>query len=156
MWFTESGRAPLPGSRTVAGYCLEWGVPSPVRDGFDECFTPHSVEWPSDLRLCRNHEKTRPLTRLGHGFRLASDSRGLWAEADADAIYDGDGVLHGARFGALRGWSVSFVACRERWDRSGDRPLRIIEGARLLELSIVDRGAHRTSIGVLSRMQRAA
>ena len=65
MWFTESGRAPLPGSRTIAGHCLIWNVPSSVRPAFDEAFLPGSLEWPDDLPLCLNHNKAEPLIRLG-------------------------------------------------------------------------------------------
>ncbi|WP_367227047.1 HK97 family phage prohead protease [Mesorhizobium sp.] len=156
MWFSESGRPPLPGSRTVCGYALQWGVPSAVRPGFDEVFYEGALAWPADLPLCRNHDRTRPLVSLGPSFRLRATDRGIWAEVDTDMIPDGDDLLLAARHGPLRAWSISFKASEERWDRTGDRPLRTVTAARLLEVSIVDRGAHHTTIGILSRMKQAA
>ncbi|MGO7208202.1 HK97 family phage prohead protease, partial [Rhizobium ruizarguesonis] len=61
--------------------------------------------------------------------------------------------LHGSRFGEFTGWSISFRATEEAWDRSGARPLRIVARANLIEVSIADRGAHVTTLGVLSRMK---
>ncbi|WP_353044552.1 HK97 family phage prohead protease [Mesorhizobium sp. M1365] len=156
MWFTESGKPPLPGSRTVCGYALQWGVPSAVRPGFDEVFHQGSLTWPEDLPLCRNHMRTEPLVRLGNAFRLRATSTGLWVEVDTDMIPDGDDLLLAARHGPLRAWSISFKASDERWDRTGHRPLRIVTAARLLEVSICDRGAHQTTIGILSRIKQAA
>lgn len=156
MWFNESGRPPLPGSRTVCGYALQWGVPSAVRPDFDEVFCQGSLTWPADLPLCKNHDRTRPLAPLGASFRLSATDTGLWVEVDTDSIRDGDDLLLAARHGPLRAWSISFKASEERWDRTGDRPLRIVSAARLVEVSIVDRGAHQTTIGILSRMKQAA
>ena len=152
MYFTESGRPPLPGSRTIAGYALAWNVVSAVRPTFDEVFLPGALTWPDNLPLCLNHQREQPLIRLGPAFRLRADDVGLFAEVDADAINDGERYLHGARHGGFRGWSISFIASKEYWDRSGGHPLRTVERARLIELSIADRGAHVTTISTLAKI----
>lgn len=100
--------------------------------------------------------KTAPIVRLGDAFRLCATGKGLWVEVDTDGVPEGDDLLLAARHGGLRAWSISFKASQEQWERTGDRPLRTITSARLLEVSICDRGAHQTTIGILSRMKQAA
>jgi HK97 family phage prohead protease len=108
------------------------------------------------LPLCRNHEKTTPLARLGNAFRVEATGVGLWVEVDTDAMDDyGDELLGAFRARAFKAWSISFRATKVRWNRTGYQPLRIVEAARLLEISIADCGAHDTTIGILSRMRQA-
>lgn len=154
MWFTESGRPPLPGSRTVSGYALRWDVPSAVRPGFDEVFRPHSLIIPHVTPAWVNHDPLQQVAATDDGsFRIRCDDIGLWVELDCPHTDVGDRLLHGSRFGEFTGWSISFRATDEAWDRSGPRPLRTVARANLVEVSIADRGAHVTTLGVLSRMR---
>lgn len=149
MWLTESGRPPLPGSRTVCGYALRWDVPSPVRHDYDEVFLPHSLVFPRPVALRINHDKKQTLTTTEDGaFRISCDNVGLWVEYDCPFTDVGDDVLQGARLGRFKAWSISFGAIDQRWDRKCLRPLRIIAKANLGEVSIADRGAHATTIGI--------
>lgn len=156
MWMTESGRPPIPGSRTICGYALKWNVRSPVRPDYDELFKPRSLAFPRPVALRINHDRRDTITTSADpAFRLLCDDVGLWVEYDCldDA---GDEILRGVRFGQFKAWSISFGATEQRWDRKGARTLRIIQSANLGEVSIADRGAHATTIGILSRMQPAA
>jgi HK97 family phage prohead protease len=125
-----------------------------VRPDFDEVFRPHSLIIPRVTPAWVNHD---PLQQVGstedRTFRLRCDDEGLWAELDCPHTDVGDRLLHGSRFGEFTGWSISFRATEETWDRSGARPLRIVAQANLIEVSIADRGAHVTTLGVLSRMR---
>ncbi|RYE51452.1 MAG: hypothetical protein EOP21_01375 [Hyphomicrobiales bacterium] len=153
MWLTESGRPPKPGSRTLSGYALRWDVQSPVRRDFDEVFRPHSLDIPANVPAHINHDRSIPIASTAAGtMRLRTDDVGLWVEVDCPHTDAGDELLHGSRFGTFTGWSIAFRASSEHWDRSGDRPLRIVERARLVEVSLADRGAHVTTLGVLARM----
>ncbi len=155
VWLTESGRPPRPGSRTVSGYAIQWNIVSPVRPTFDEVFQPRSLDIPSVVKAHINHDRRQPVGSTSDGtLRLRVDDVGLWVELDCPDTLEGDHLLHGSRFGLFTGWSISFRASREYWDRTGDRPLRIVEKANLLEVTIADRGAHVTTLGVLSHMRR--
>jgi len=157
MWLTESGRPPAPGSRTVCGYALKWNVPSPVRPAYDEVFMPHSLALPRPVALRINHDRRQTIaTTEGSAFRVACNDVGVWVEYDCPFTDIGDEVLHGARLGLFKAWSIAFGATNQRWDRTGHRPLRIIQSANLGEVSIADRGAHVTSLGILSRMKAAS
>jgi len=157
MWFTESGKPPVPGSRTVSGYALRWNVPSQVRSDFDEVFRPHSLIIPRVTPARINHDRDQTVATTEDGtFRVRCDDVGLWVDLDCPHTDLGDRLLHGSRFGEFTGWSISFRATEETWDRSGVRPLRIVSKAHLAEVSIADRGAHVTTLGVLSRMRRTA
>ncbi len=156
MWLTESGRPPVPGSRTVCGYALKWNISSPVRPDYDEVFRPHSLAFPRPVALRRNHDKRHDIaTTDDPAFRLRCDHVGLWVEFDCPLNDAGDDILRGVRFGEFNAWSISFGATDQRWDRSGHRPLRIISQANVGEVSLADRGAHQTTIGILSRMKPA-
>lgn len=146
MWATESGRAPLPGSRTISGYALQWGVPSRVRPGYDEVFEAGALTWPSDLPACVNHDVEEVIGRLDMNLRITTDATGLWVELDPEYSY-----VAGVRSGRFTAWSVSFRASSEAWsDVDGDK-LRTVHRARLLEISLCDRGAHNTTLGLGSR-----
>jgi len=156
MWFTESGRPPLPGARTLAGFALKWNVRSSVRQDYDEVFLPYSLDFPTYVTADINHECARQIASTKDGsLRLRSNDVGLWVELDCPDTTDGDALLHGSRFGTFTGWSIAFRATRERWDRSGHRSLRIVERANLGAIALADRGAHVTSIGIKSRMMQS-
>ncbi|MGQ3214673.1 MAG: HK97 family phage prohead protease [Shinella sp.] len=154
MWFTESGRPPRPGSRTIAGYAIQWNVRSSVRPDYDEVFIPYSLHLSSVTPLRINHDRRQSVTDSGgKSFRLRCDDVGLWVEFDCPPDTEiGDRLLHGSRFGGFSGWSIAFRATQESWDRSGEHPLRVVHRANLGEVSIVDRGAHVTTLGVAARM----
>lgn len=147
MWATESGRAPLPGSRTISGYALQWGVPSRVRPGYEEVFQPDSLTWPDDLPACVNHDKSHVIGRLNRDLRLTVDEAGLWVELDPPE-YD---YVAGVRSGLFTAWSISFLAASEAWSEVDGDKLRTVQKARLLEISLCDRGAHNTTLGLGSR-----
>lgn len=153
MWFTESGRPPPPGARTLSGHALKWNVRSAVRPDYDEVFLPHSLDFPTYVTADINHERSRQIASTTDGsLRFRSDDIGLWVELDCPDGPDGDAMLHGSRFGTFTAWSIAFRSTKERWDRSGHRPLRIVERANLGAVALADRGAHATTLGVLSRM----
>ncbi|RYG85492.1 MAG: hypothetical protein EON59_12075 [Alphaproteobacteria bacterium] len=149
VWLTESGQPPVPGSRTIAGYALKWGVVSSVRADFDEVFcTPGSVAWPSAMPICVEHDKQDVIGRLGENARLADDGMGLWLEIEPSDYH----FVAGVRTGRFRGLSISFRAVAERWSVVDGRRLRSVDSARLLEVSLCDQGAHHTSVGLGSKL----
>ncbi|NKQ90007.1 HK97 family phage prohead protease [Rhizobium ruizarguesonis] len=101
-----------------------------------------------------NHDPLQQVAATDDGsFRIRCDDIGLRVELDCPHTDVGDRLLHGSRFGEFTGWSISFRATEETRDRSGPRPLRIVARANVIEVSIADRGAHVTTLGVLSRMR---
>ncbi|MGO7206116.1 HK97 family phage prohead protease, partial [Rhizobium ruizarguesonis] len=94
MWFTESGRPPVPGSRTVSGYALRWDVPSAVRPSFDEVFRPHSLVIPRVTPVWINHDPLQQVATTEDGtFRVRCDDTGLWVELDCRDTDFGDRLL---------------------------------------------------------------
>ena len=84
------------------------------------------------------HKRDRPLARQGHGLVLTDGLNELSVRMELPDTTDGRDALALVRSGVLQGLSVEFRAFRENWQGTH----RIIEGAALVGVALVDRPAY--------------
>lgn len=95
----------------------------------------------ADVRLNRQHERSRLLVRTGAGLTLTDSPEALRFAADLGETRDERDTLELVRRGVLRGASVEFVALRERVEGG----VRRISAAVLRAIGIVDDPAYAGS-----------
>lgn len=118
MWFTESSPSSAGQSHRL-GLCVAVGRSICCSPRFDEVFRPHSLIIPHVTPAWVNHDALQQVATTEDGtFRIRCDDTGLWVELDCPHTDVGDRLLHGSRFGEFTGWSISFRATEETWDRS--------------------------------------
>ena len=95
-----------------------------------------------DVLLNVQHDRARPLARTGGGLVLTDTAAALEVRAELPATREADDALELVGAKILRGFSLEFVALRERMEG----PTRVITSARLAGLAIVDRPAYQQSV----------
>lgn len=95
----------------------------------------------SDVRLDVQHDRRRILTRTGAGLEMTDGPSALEFAAELPGTREADDALELVRRKVLRGASVEFIATSER----AESGVRVIEGAELVAVSIVDNPAYRDS-----------
>ena len=94
--------------------------------------------------LCNiQHDRTRPLARLGHGLTLTDSRTELRARIELPDTVEGRDTRILVEAGVLTGLSAEFRAVREDWP-APDR--RVIHEAELRGLAIVDDPAHQSAL----------
>ena len=126
--------------RVLSGTAVTYGELANVY-GTLERFEPASFADLSDVRLDVQHDRRRLLTRTGSGLVLTDGESALTFRAELPITREADDTLELVRKQILRGASVEFIATSERVE---DRT-RVIGGAELLAVSIVDNPAYRSS-----------
>ena len=92
-----------------------------------------------DVILNVQHDRARPIARTGGGGLVLVDGpRALEIRAELPRTRDAEDALELVRLRVLRGLSVEFAATRERQEGR----LRVVEGADLSGLGVVDRPAY--------------
>ena len=88
------------------------------------------------------HDRARPLARTGGGGLVLTDtSRALEVRAELPETRESDDTLALVDAKILRGFSLEFLALRERMEG----PTRVLVQARLVGLAVVDKPAYRAS-----------
>jgi len=133
----------------IAGVLLRYGDVASFGQ-FRERFEPRALAIGSDVVANLMHDRAKPVARTGAGLVVTDTGVALEARiAWPDTVYAREAKeLVEARI--LRGFSIEFVAEAERFE---DRT-RIISGARLTGLGIVDRPAYPDSV-IAERMAAA-
>ena len=133
-------REAAPG--VIEGVLIPYGVPSRIGGVFDEEFRAGSVRI-GDVLANRQHDRSRPLARIGHGLTLTDAQDALRARIVLPDTQEGrdTGVLVSA--GVLRGLSAEFRAIRDEWP-SPTR--RIVHEAELRGLAVVDSPGHEGAV----------
>jgi len=124
---------------TITGTVIRYGDRASF-GGFTEEFRAGSLVW-GDTIVNLQHDRARPVARTGAGLTLTGGPASLRASiALPDTAYAREArELVQARI--LRGFSVEFRADAETWDGRH----RIVEGATLLGLALVDTPAYPES-----------
>lgn len=138
----------IPDTREIAGVVLSYGNEAVLPWG-RERFEPGSVEWSDSTMLTLQHDRAKPLARVGAGLVLEDSENALTMRANMPRTSLGEDVLTLVRDGVLRGLSLEFVASRTR----NDGRVAVIEKARMTGLSVVDVPAYSES--VIQRERRA-
>ena len=122
---------------------MAYGSPSLIGGVFNETFAPGSLSY-SDLLVNRQHDRARPLARLGSGLTLTDSVTELRATVVLPDTADGRDVRTLIDTNVLTGFSVEV----QRDGRmSGLQPdQRIVRSAELVGLGIVDNPAHSSSL----------
>ena len=128
---------------TLEGIVIPYGVPSPIAGVFTEEFRAGSMRFGDGVLVNRQHDRSRPLARLGYGLALTDSADALRASLTLPDTVDGRDVRELVKAGVLRGFSAEFKAIAEDWPRPDQR---IITEARLGALAVVDDPAHSGSI----------
>ncbi|MGG7567895.1 HK97 family phage prohead protease [Rhodovulum sp. DZ06] len=148
------------GTVAVTGYAAVFGEVADIAGYFDERIAPGAfaaaLTRGDDVTFLINHDGL-PLARTRSGtLRLSEDDRGLRMETELDPDDpDVQAILPKMKRGDLDKMSFAFVATRQSWDETGEKPLRTVEEVRLYDVSIVTEPAYGgTEIGL--RALRAA
>lgn len=128
---------------TVEGVLIPYGAPSMIGGVFSETFRPGSVRWGSGVLANRQHDRARPLARLGHGLTLADGPAELRATLTLPDTADGRDVRALIDSAVLRGLSAEFRAVRDEWPSPSER---VIHEAELRGLAVVDDPGHESAL----------
>lgn len=138
----------VPDSREIAGVVLSYGNEAVLPWG-RERFVPGSITWSDSTMLTLQHDRTKPLARIGAGLFLEDSDNALSMRATMPSTTLGNDTLELVRAGVLRGLSLEFVPSRTR----NEGRVAVIEAARMTALSVVDVPAYSES--VIQREARA-
>lgn len=120
--------------RTLSGRALVYGDVAPQ---FGERFVPGAFGTvPETMALNLQHD---PAVVVVEAAALTDNERALEVRAE---LPEGSAALQLVRRGALRGFSVEFVARAERREAG----VRVVERAELTGLALVDKGAYPRSV----------
>ena len=126
----------------VEGVLIPYGVASRIGGAFDEVFEPGSMRFDRVLAN-RQHDRARPLARLGHGLTLTDSRTELRARIELPDTTEGRDTRALIEAGVLTGMSAEFRAVREDWPGPS---CRVIYEAELRGLAVVDDPAHETAL----------
>ena len=126
----------------IEGVVIPYGRATRIGGAFDETFEPGSVRFENPIAN-RQHDRARPLARLGHGLALADGADALRASITLPDTAEGRDTRTLIESGVLTGLSAEFRAVREDWPAPDSR---VIREAVLTGLAIVDDPAHESAL----------
>ena len=133
-------RATAPG--VIEGVVVPYGTASRIGGVFDEVFEPGAMRFDRVMANVQ-HDRARPLARLGHGLTLTASHAELRARIELPDTSEGRDTRALIEAGVLTGLSAEFRAVREDWP-APDR--RVIHEAELRGLAVVDDPAHEGAL----------
>ena len=128
---------------TLEGIIVPYGVPSRIAGVFSEEFRAGAMRYGDGVLVNRQHDRAKPLARLGYGLALTDGADALRARLTLPDTVDGRDVRELVKAGVLRGFSAEFRAIAEDWPSP---ETRIITEAELGGIAVVDDPAHEGSI----------
>ena len=126
----------------IVGTLIRYGDTAKIGGRFTERFTPGSVRY-DDVIVNVMHNRTMPVARTGGGLELRQEGDALIAEIkppDTTFARDARAMIDA---GILRGLSMEFKPDQGKVEWRNDE--RIISGAELYGIGIVDRPAYKES-----------
>lgn len=136
----------------LEGRLIPYDTPARIGGVFTETFRPGSIRWDSVIAN-RQHDRGKPLARLGNGLVLEDSATELRAKITLPDTLDGRDVRVLVEAGVLRGLSAEFIAVRESWPGPDQR---VIEEAQLTALAIVGDPGHESALIAEVRERMAA
>ena len=127
----------------IEGVLIAYGVASRIGGVFDETFAPGSVRVLPGALANRQHDRARPLARLGQGLAITDDGKEVRAAITLPDTTEARDVRALVDAGVLRGLSAEFVTSDESWPAPDQR---LITSAELRGLAVVDDPAHESSL----------
>ena len=130
-----------PGSREIAGVAVSYSDVARLPWG-QERFLPGSISWTDSTMLTLQHDRSKPLARVGAGLVLEDGENALTMRATMPRTSLGEDTLTLVRAGVLRGLSLEFVPSRTKNEGS----VMVVEAAKMTGLSVVDVPAYSESL----------
>ncbi len=127
----------------IEGTLITYGVPSRIGGVFSETFQAGSVRVLPGALANRQHDRARPLARLGQGLTITDDGREIRASITLPDTSEARDVRALVDAGVLRGLSAEFFATDEDWPAPDQR---MIKAAELRGLAVVDDPGHESSL----------
>lgn len=126
----------------VVGYAALFDDPADENMGFIEKISPGAFDKAlkkSDTRALINHNPEKILGRVKSGtLKLKEDSKGLYYEVDPPETTYAQDLMKSMDRGDIDQSSFGFTVSVEKWDDSGDVPVRtIVEVDELFDVSPV-------------------
>ena len=126
--------------RRLSGVAIRYGEIGKSPFG-PERFEAGAFQPLGDVILNVQHERSKPLARVGAGLTLEDSETALQVRADLPGTTEADDTLALVKAGVLRGLSIEFKATSER----SENEIRIVEKAILKAVAVVDRAAYPNS-----------
>ena len=131
-------------SGALAGIVIPYGAPSRIAGVFTEEFRPGSMRYADGgVLVNRQHDRAKPLARLGHGLTLTDGPDALRATLTLPDTADGRDVRELVKAGVLTGFSAEFQSVAEDWPAPDTR---IVTDATLHAIGVVDDPAHESAL----------
>ena len=127
----------------IEGVLIPYGVASRIGGVFTEEFRAGSMRISDAILANRQHDRARPLARIGHGLTLTDSPTELRASIELPDTIEGRDTRALIEVGVLRGLSAEFRAIRDEWP-APDR--RIVHEAVLRGLAVVDDPGHEGAV----------
>lgn len=135
----------MEGERAVSGTVVHFNDEANIENVFRERISRNALR-PDDTILNLQHDRSKPLARLGGGLRFVELDDRLDLRAQVVSTPSGDEALALIQAGIIRGISVEMHVQRDEWRHSGvDMPLRTVHDAIMRGVSLVDRPAYPQS-----------
>ena len=132
------------GDLQLSGVVVRYGAEADLRV-FRERILPGAFN-AEDVLLNIQHDRGRPIARTGAGLVLTDSDAELRMAATLPDTRHARDAMEGVRAGLLRGLSVEMEVREQDWeDAPGGGALRVVKGASLLGVALVDRPAYHDS-----------
>mgnify|MGYP003135495351 CR=1 FL=1 len=153
---TRSEDGEIDESPKIVGYASVFNSLSENLGGFREKIQrgafAQSLEDGDEVHALFNHDSNKILGRRGSGtLKLWEDDHGLRVEIDPPNTTDGNDVVELLRRGDLVSMSFGFYNVKDSWETRDGEDLRIINQAKLFDVSVVTNPAYQaTEVNVRS------
>ena len=127
----------------LEGVLVPYNIPSRIGGVFNEEFAAGGIRIMPGLLANRQHDRARPLARLGHGLTITDNGVEVRAALTLPDTTEARDVRALVEAGVLRGFSAEFRTISEDWP-AVDR--RVIREAELMGLAVVDNPAHESAL----------
>jgi len=151
-----------PDAPKIVGYASVFDSMSENLGGFRELIQrgafAESLSNNDEVHALFNHDNNKILGRRGAGtLKLWEDDHGLRVEIDPPNTTDGNDVVELLRRGDLVSMSFGFYNVKDTWETRDDEDIRIINQAKLFDVSVVTNPAyHATEVNVRSHNEYVA
>ena len=127
----------------IEGVLVPYNIPSRIGGVFNEEFAAGSVRVMPGMLANRQHDRARPLARLGHGLSITDNGAEVRAALDLPDTSEARDVRALVAAGVLRGFSAEFRVIVEAWPAIDHR---VIQKDELMGLAVVDDPAHESAL----------
>ena len=125
----------------IEGFVLKYNEPTDIGGGMLEMFDRGSIEIADDASMLFNHNENNLLGRMGANLEFEDRPEGMYYRLELPQTSLADDIKELVKKDVIRGASLGFIPEKERMQNG----VRVIEKARLDELSLVTKPAYDSS-----------